>query len=249
MKRLVLLFAGLLIGLTTASASEFNHKKNESSLDKTKRYRYAQPIIFIERGVEFLIFPDGSFDFNTHTNDRHQNDVYYRNNSRRSSVNTNYRDPNSNISYTTSFSKSGVSIIRDRTGKVRRIGNVYLNYDRYGKITRAGNIYMNYSRGHHGDLRQIGGLLVNYDHWGEITNTYGQVNRYDNYCNFCGIESCSVTHNFENHHKDNYNYKNKRGHKNHNDRYDRHADDRNYKDDQYYYYKQNGKVKKQKKNK
>ena len=65
MKRAVLLFASLLIGLTTASASEIHTTHDGTSVDKNKRYRYAQPIVFIERGVEFLIFPDGTFDFNT----------------------------------------------------------------------------------------------------------------------------------------------------------------------------------------
>ena len=65
MKRLLLLFAGLLIGLTSASATELHHQKKKTKIDKTKRYRYAQPIMFVERGVEFLVFPDGSFDFNT----------------------------------------------------------------------------------------------------------------------------------------------------------------------------------------
>ena len=66
MKTLVQLFTVLLIGLTTVSASESNVVTQGGDLDITKRYRYAQPIVFVERGVEFLIFPDGSFDFNTH---------------------------------------------------------------------------------------------------------------------------------------------------------------------------------------
>jgi hypothetical protein len=231
MKRLVLLFAGLLIGLTTASATEQTNQKPEKHLDISKQYRYAQPIMFMERGVEFLIFPDGSFDFNTHTLNGYYDDVYYKNNSRRGSVNATYRGPNVNVSFSSNRVDRGVQIIHDRDGKVRRIGNVFLNYDRYGNITRAGSVYIRYSRGRNATVAQVGGLRVNYNRWGEIVNMRGQVNRYSDYCNFCGATSCSVNHL-------------------HNDR-DRHYNEDNFyhNDDNYYYYKQHGKVKKQKKNK
>jgi hypothetical protein len=64
MKKLVPLFTGLLIGLTTVSAAEKISATQGEDLIIT-RYGYAQPIQFVERGVEFLIFPDGSFDFIT----------------------------------------------------------------------------------------------------------------------------------------------------------------------------------------
>ncbi len=63
MKKLVLLFTGLLMGLTTVTAAEKSSAKQGTDLDLASRYRYAQPILFVERGVEFLIFTDGSFDF------------------------------------------------------------------------------------------------------------------------------------------------------------------------------------------
>ncbi|MCF7560827.1 hypothetical protein L3X39_09265 [Sabulilitoribacter multivorans] len=221
MKRLVLLFAGLLIGLTTASATQQDHHIFDEQLDITKRYRYAQPIMFMERGIEFLIFPDGSFDFNTHINDGFYDDMYYKNNSRRNSVNASYRGPNVNIQFSSRNSNRGVSIIRDRYGKVRRIGNVFLNYDRYGNITRVGSVYIRYGRGRNATVSQVGGLRVNYNRWGEIVNTRG-------YVNWNNRDVCYD--NLEQHDRDDY----------HND-YDY--------DDNYYYYKQNGKVKKQKKNK
>ena len=246
MKRLILVFAGLLIGLTTASATELNHQKQKTTLDKTKKHRYAQPIMFEERGIEFLIFPDGSFDFNTHIEDAYFDDSYYRRNSRRSNINVTSRGPNTKVNYNSKrYPNRGVSISKDRHGNVRRIGNVYLNYDRYGKITRAGSIFMNYSRGRHATLSQVGGLRVHYNHWGEIVNTRGQVNRYyKEYCNFCGVNSCGVTHNFGN--------GSGNGHGNHHndyndDWYD--SDDVYNNDDNYYYFKQNGKVKKHKKSK
>ena len=234
MKRLLLLFAGLLIGLTTVSAKALNHQKLENNLDITKRYRYAQPIMFVERGVEFLIFPDGSFDFNTNANNSYYGNSYYKKNSRRGSKNVTYGNRNSRYKYNAyRHNKKGVSISRDRDGKVRRICNVYLNYDRYGKIKRAGSVYMNYGY-RHGKLNQVGGLRVHYNHWGGIINTRGQVKRYSDYCNFCGAQSCTVDHS----HRD-------RHHDNHDNDWD---DDIHDNDDNYYYFKQNGKVKKHRRN-
>ena len=236
MKKLLLVFASLLIGLTTASATEQHNLESKTTFDITKKYRYAQPIMFVERGIEFLIFPDGSFDFNTNINDGFYDDNYYRSKSRRSNVNATLRGPNLNVSYSSNRnSNRGVSISRDRDGKVRRIGNVYVNYDRYGRITRTGSIFMSYSRGKHSNLSRVGGLRVDYNKHGEIVYTRGQVNRsYNDYCNFCGVQSCGMTHDFGN------------GHNNHNDHDDDRFDNNN---DDYYYFKQNGKVKKQKKNK
>ncbi len=236
MKR-VLLFAGLLLGyITTASAVELTNQKSSQNATIIKSKRYAQPIIFLERGVEFLVFPDGSFDFNTNVRNVFYN--YRHKNRRRASTNSIYRGPNTGLH---SFNKNrGVIISRDRNGNVRRIGNVHLNYDRFGRITRAGSVFIDYSRGRrHSSVIQVGGLSVDYNRWGEILYTQGQVHRFhDDYCNICGIQSCDITHNFRRGKK----YK----------KHNRHHDDDRYEyrndndDDEYYYYKRNGKVKKQK---
>ena len=194
MKTMTLLITVLLAGITTVNASEINSERNYGILDET-RYRYAQPILFVERGVEFLVFPDGSFDFNTQIET--YGDAYYRSarttsRTRRSSVNTTYGSP-AQAHY------GGVLITHDRDGKVRRIGNVFINYDRTGKIKRAGSVYMTYNRGN-GRLTQIGGLRVNYNVWGEIVNLFGFVNR----------ESLSMnttnTVSYNNSYNDNYGY-------------------------------------------
>ena len=88
-----------------------------------------------------------------------------------------------------------------------------------------------------GTLTQVGGLKVKYNHWGEIVYTRGQVNRFSNSCNICGVSSCDIDHNHRDRHDD-YD----------NDWYD--EDDGIYNnDDDFYYYKQNGKAKKHKKRK
>jgi hypothetical protein len=78
MKKL-LLSAMVLMGLTSATTTAKAAVLQGEDFKNTTRYRYAEPIMFVERGVEFLIFPDGSFDFNTNIGDSHYDDnVYYR---------------------------------------------------------------------------------------------------------------------------------------------------------------------------
>ncbi|WP_131506842.1 hypothetical protein [Meridianimaribacter sp. CL38] len=173
MKKFVFILASMLLGLTSATATAQGEGLNNT------RYRYAQPIMFVERGVEFMIFPDGSFDFNTNIENTYQTgNVYYRSTTtHRSSVNVTYGAPGtvSRVHYSTPRSNQGVFIQHDSDGKIRRIGNVYLNYDRQGRIKRAGTVYMSYQRGN-GRLKQVGGLRVNYNAWGEIVHASGVVN-------------------------------------------------------------------------
>lgn len=223
MKKQLLFIAAMLIGLTSATATTSGHGVSNGEDLNTARYRFAEPIVFIERGVEFLIFPDGSFDFNTEIVTTTPN-VYYRTNTRRSSVNTTYGAPGTvnRVHYSTPRPR-GVIITHDANGLVRRIGNVFINYDREGRIKRAGSVYMNYQRGN-GLLRQVGGLRVDYNHWGEIVHISGIVNQYNQDFN-CGVGSGHGGNNFIG------------------------INDLNHYDDDYYYYRKNGKVKKKKKNK
>ena len=228
MKRTLLLLTALTMALTAVAATTKDHDVGQLQIEKN-RYRFAQPIMFLERGIEFLVFPDGSFDFNTNYYDSHFDDnMYYKSNSRRSSIDVNYRGPNLSVGFT-SNRNNGVYISRDRFGQVRQIDNIYINYDRSGKVTRVGSVFIDYGRGRNGTLRQVGGLRVNYNAWGEIVNVRGEVNRYQNgFCSITGSRNCNMNHNVGHHHD-------------HNDWYDGDYDDN------YYYYKNNGKVKKQKK--
>ncbi|WP_460219030.1 hypothetical protein [Psychroserpens sp. MEBiC05023] len=224
MKKQVLFLAMMLIGITSATATTTGHVVLNGEDYNNARYRFSEPIVFIERGVEFLIFPDGSFDFNTEF-ENNVSEVYYRHTrTRRNSINTTHGAPGSlgRVQYATPRAR-GVIITHDNSGKVRRIGNVFINYDRRGRIKRAGSVYMSYQRGN-GLLRQVGGLKVNYNRWGEIVHINGIVNHNNADLN-CGVGYGYGGHN-----------------------YDDDFDDDDY-DDDYYYYRKNGKIKKHKKNK
>jgi hypothetical protein len=46
--------------VNTTANNKFSHERR-SAVD----FRNAEPIVFMERGVEFFVFADGQFDFNT----------------------------------------------------------------------------------------------------------------------------------------------------------------------------------------
>lgn len=223
MKTKLLFTAMVLIGLTSANATTEVVLRGEG-FSNTERYRYTEPIMFMERGVEFLIFPDGSFDFNTNSGDsfnNYEDTFYYRDtNSRRGSINGTQGAPGT-VSRSNHYTpnKNAVLIQHDYDGKVRRIGNVFINYDRIGKVKRVGTVYMNYNRG--GVLSQVGGLRISYNRWGEIAQTSGIVNFNNSQYNCDLVQGHG--HNFDN------------------------SNDFNITDDDYYYYRKGDKLKKQKK--
>ena len=227
MKKVTLMIASLLLIVTSATATTNLVQETENNLRITNRYRYTQPILFVERGVEFLIFPNGAFDFNTEIVDGpYGDDVYYRGNrSRRSSINATWGAPGSAVRYTSVNRRPrGVLVLHDRFGKVRRIGNVFINYDRFGRVKRIGSVYMRYRRGL---LKQVGGLTIQYNRFGDMIGTQGFVNWANQGCGVCGTTSCTVDHFGDDWFDDDF------------DTYD----------DDYYYYRKGDQTLKRKKNK
>jgi hypothetical protein len=115
-----------MMSLTTVNAD--NIEKSTSKIGVTNRYNDA--VTFVERGIQFHVFLNGDFDFNTH---------YDR------------------------YSDYGVRIKRDRRGRVRSVGNVYINYDPRGNVKRIGSVFMRYK---FGNLFKVGNLHIQYDRWG-----------------------------------------------------------------------------------
>lgn len=220
MKKLVLLFTGMLIGLTTVSAAEKVESASQGEDLTINRYNFQQPIQFVERGVEFLIFPDGSFDFNTNIENNHYDNGYYRrSNSKRRSINRTSGAPGTQVRYSTRRNR-GVIVTHGIDGKVRRVGNVFVNYNRYDQVKRLGSVYINYNR--KGWLTQVGGLKIKYNRRGKIIKILGYVN-YRN-------RGYTATHFGNDSHQDINDWDNNWNN-----------------DNDHYYYKKNGEVKKQKK--
>jgi len=163
MKKITLLVAGLLMSGSLALASEttiFSGRPTNHGID----HREAEPVIFMERGIEFLVFPDGEFDFNTEPNTSDDNS-YYRSNRR--GQNSTYGAPGTN---------RGVKVEHDYNGRVRRVGNVFINYDARGRVKRIGTVYMSYNSF---ALAQIGNLRLIYNRSGQLVDATGYVNAYN----------------------------------------------------------------------
>ncbi len=92
-----------------------------------------EPVKITVRGIDFFIFPNGEFDFNAHQ--RHNN-YYY------------------------APGEYGVRVEKDRYGKIRRIGNVFVNYNRYGQVSRIGNVFIKYN--FRGNVEEIGRMRLRY---------------------------------------------------------------------------------------
>ncbi len=154
----LLVVASILLVGNMALASE-----NPVFSDNTDRrgyyidYRDAEPIIFKERGIEFMLFPNGEFDFNTRPAVRPR-------------VNGTSGAPRG-IYYGTS--ERGIRVEHDNFGRVRRVGNVYINYDAFGRVKRIGTIYMSYNSF---AVTRVGNMRIIYDRRGRIVDVYGFIN-------------------------------------------------------------------------
>lgn len=160
MKNITLLVAGLLLTGSLASATEAN-VITVAAYHTPVDYRNAEPVIFMERGIEFMVFPNGEMDFNTQPSTN--GSAYYRT-APGGRHNETFGAANANL---------GVRVEHDYNGKVRRVGNVYINYDYDGRVKRIGSVYMSYNRF---ALTQIGMLSLVYDRNGRIIDTRGYVN-------------------------------------------------------------------------
>ena len=204
MKKITLLVvASILLVGNMALASE-----NPVFSDNTNRrgyyidYRDAEPIIFKERGIEFMLFPNGEFDFNT------------RPSGPRYAVNGTNGAPSTRGYYGTS--ERGIRVEHDNFGRVRRVGNVYINYDAFGRVKRIGTIYMSYNSF---AVTKVGNMRIVYDRRGRIVDVYGFINHANG-----GYNYNPGTH-----------YSGGNGHYDDDDDY---GDD--YNDDDYYYYRKDG---------
>jgi hypothetical protein len=150
MKKGLLLILGMLMMVSTVEAKD--GVKTNSKKDYNDRYG-ARSIQFMERGVKFYVFPNGEIDFNTRKKFKSQ--YYYRNGRR----------------YKKRIPRRGINIDRDYSGKVRRVGNVFINYNRFGKVSRVGSVYVDYR---HRRMTRVGGLQISYDRYGN-RHYYGQV--------------------------------------------------------------------------
>jgi hypothetical protein len=163
MKKITLLVAIVLLVGNVVNATEVNNTFGE---ERRARYSFDEPISFVERGIEFFVFPNGDFDFNTRPQDS-QGGYFYKTAGKRGTFGTTARG-------TFDF---GVRIEHDSFGRVRRVGNTFINYDSRDRVNRIGSVYMRYNRF---ALTQIGGLEIIYNRRGDIVDMIGSIKGYRN---------------------------------------------------------------------
>ncbi len=165
MKKITLLVAAsiLLVGNMALASENPVFSGNTDRRGYHIDYRDAEPIIFKERGIEFMLFPNGEFDFNTRPSGPRINGtsgaprgMYY------------------------GTSERGIRVEHDNFGRVRRVGNVYINYDAYGRVKRIGTIYMSYNSF---AVTKVGNMRIMYDRRGRIVDVFGFINHANgSYC-------------------------------------------------------------------
>ena len=170
MRKITLLVASLLLMSNVTIASEKNvfGATNEGYRFITD-YRDADPIVFKERGIEFLIFLDGQFDFNTQPT---TSGIRYRT----ENLNRTYGAPGiRTVTVSNSYygPSRGVRVEHDNLGRVRRVGNVFINYDAYGRVKRVRSVYMKYNSF---ALKQVSNMKIIYNRRGQIIDIVGFVN-------------------------------------------------------------------------
>ncbi len=184
--KITLFVASLMLATTATKASDIINFSGSNVEFKT-RFNNDEPIQFSERGIDFFVFQNGEFDFNTRPNDN-GGDYYFKTAGRRS-VEANGQG----------LENFGVRIERDNFGRIRRIGNTFINYDFQDRVSRIGTVFLKYNRF---ALIQIGGLQLVYNRFGELVDTFGSVKSrgYSGFTNtyYYGNNNCNSNYNSNN---------------------------------------------------
>jgi len=158
MKRTLFLVAASFVIGATAQASE-HITPEQNKINSVRNYK--QPVVFVEQGIEFLIYPDGTLDFNTTPSSIRLNGKYVR------QVYYNPRDV-----YGTGANYRKGYVKYNRNGQVAQIGGTTIAYLHNGQVNRIGDIPVKYKKG---ALDKVGNLKMHYDRSGRIYKQTGSI--------------------------------------------------------------------------
>jgi len=169
MRKVIVLVAVFLVGITTQTFST-NQLSVDQNPGKKHRYDKSQYIDFVENGVRYMVYTDGTFDF-TIINPAH---LYNRG---RQNQNVIYYSSAPGSVYNYNKRRRFRSAIRtDRYGTIISIGSTLITYKRNGKVKSIGIVPLRY---HRGTLVQVGNMEIFYNRNGRIRNTIGNINRFN----------------------------------------------------------------------
>ncbi|MGO4911671.1 hypothetical protein [Leeuwenhoekiella sp. W20_SRS_FM14] len=160
MKRTLLFLAASFVIGATAQAADLA-PINASGDKVLVNHTTMSPVIFIERGVEFLVYPDGTLDFNvtpssTRLNGKYVKEIYY--------------PGNYAVNYGTGANYRRGYVQYNRNGQVTQIGTINIDYLRNGQVARIGDIPVKYKQGR---LDKLGNVKMHYDRSGRIYKQTG----------------------------------------------------------------------------
>ncbi|GAB5399292.1 MAG: hypothetical protein Aureis2KO_08770 [Aureisphaera sp.] len=168
MKKALLLVALFLGGMTTQLTAQ--HQGSHTTIKKGKKHRYhnSQSVSFVENGVLFTVYTDGTFDFEEAAicgtpyqyERRNRNVVYYQN--------SNFRRGRRG------YNNNRLRVKTDIYGNIIGVNNIRIGYKRNGKVKQIGSVPIYHQRGF---MVQVGGMSIEYNRFGKIRRTYGTINR------------------------------------------------------------------------
>lgn len=173
-----LLLAVLFLGGMTAQANTVTNL--DHTTERGSRYNQPQSITFIERGVQFVVFTNGQFDFAT-TRQGVQGQ------GRRGSSHT---APGHTYGVTFPYNNRGF-VKYNRYGDVYQVGRSYVNYNRNGDVSQIGSVDLRYRNGR---LVRAGDMQIVYNRRGQIVNLIGHVHHDHAVCGVCGVTGCTTNH-------------------------------------------------------
>lgn len=137
MKKGVLLLLGMFMMVSSVEANSGIKLSKKIGVD----YRYEDAVSFVERGIQFHVYLNGDFDFDSRYLRKRRNRVRI------------FRDHQGRVKRV-----GNVFINYDYRGNVRKIGRIYIDYHR-GRLSQVGNLTIRYNRW--GDPRFYGQVRYN----------------------------------------------------------------------------------------
>lgn len=186
MKKLLVL-AVLFLGGMTAQANQVTNLDHGQK--KGIRYNQAQPITFVQKGIQFFVYTNGEFDFQV-----------VRSNSYGRRGNQYLNAPGSTFGVYFPYS-NGRLVRYDYWGNIKQVGRNHIFYNRNGKVNHIGSVSMRYRKGR---LARVGNMTLLYDRWGRISGLQGRIHHNHTTCGICGINGCSTNHFDYGHHQGNH---------------------------------------------
>lgn len=177
MKKVHLFAIAFLVGISAQATINTEHS-SATPYGTLSRYLNTQSVTFVEDGVMYEVFLNGSFQFDL---------PHYQTNYRGRSAITR----RGQVVRTTNRRLLGKRIFKDRFGTIHGIGRTEIGYNAYGRVNRIGSVRLRYSNG---KLRQVGNMHIFYGHRSRVTHTTGNINRRNITYGVCGVGLSETIH-------------------------------------------------------